>query len=50
MMLRAPKGVTNKAGANAYATKLAISPTITVEMRNPSDLNPNSLSNYEELI
>lgn len=28
MMLRAPSGVTSVAGANAYAAKLAISPTI----------------------
>lgn len=34
IMLRAPRGVTNKAGANAYAAKLAISPTITVEIAN----------------
>jgi len=33
-MLRAPSGVTNIAGANAYAAKLAISPTITVEKAN----------------
>jgi hypothetical protein len=33
-MLRAPRGVTNIAGANAYAAKLAISPTITVEIAN----------------
>lgn len=33
-MLRAPSGVTNIAGANAYAAKLAISPTITVEIEN----------------
>lgn len=32
IMLRAPRGVTNIAGANAYAAKLAISPTITVEI------------------
>ncbi|GER39846.1 Cx9C motif-containing protein 4 [Striga asiatica] len=30
MMLRAPRGVTTMAGANAYAAKFAISPTITV--------------------
>lgn len=29
-MLSAPRGVTRIAGANAYAAKLAISPTITV--------------------
>lgn len=28
-MLRAPKGVTRMAGANAYAAKFAISPKIT---------------------
>ena len=30
MMLNAPRGVTKMAGENAYAAKLAISPTITV--------------------
>lgn len=30
IILSAPSGVTNMAGANAYAAKLAISPTITV--------------------
>ena len=29
--LRAPRGVTNDAGANAYARKLAPSPTATVK-------------------
>jgi len=29
MMLRAPRGVTSTAGANAYAAKLATSPRIT---------------------
>jgi len=29
IMLSAPRGVTSTAGAKAYATKLAISPTIT---------------------
>lgn len=29
IMLRAPRGVTKTAGANAYAVKLATSPTIT---------------------
>lgn len=29
MMLRAPRGVTNIAGANAYAAKFATSPTTT---------------------
>lgn len=29
MILKAPRGVTRTAGANAYATKLATSPTIT---------------------
>ena len=29
IMLRAPSGVTRTAGANAYATKFAISPTTT---------------------
>lgn len=29
MMLNAPSGVTSTAGANMYATKFAISPTIT---------------------
>ena len=32
MMLRAPNGVTRMAGANAYAAKLAISPTTIVVM------------------
>lgn len=30
IILNAPKGVTRTAGANAYATKLATSPTITI--------------------
>ena len=41
--LRAPSGVTMVAGANAYAAKLANSPTITgKEKKNPlhSDLYP----------
>jgi hypothetical protein len=32
MMLSAPNGVTNMAGANAYAAKFAISPTTMVSM------------------
>ena len=32
MMLRAPSGVTSIAGANAYAAKLAASPTTMVSM------------------
>ena len=36
-MLRAPRGVTSIAGANAYAAKLAISPTITVKIGNTSE-------------
>ena len=32
MILRAPNGVTRIAGANAYAAKFAISPTIMVSM------------------
>lgn len=30
IILNAPRGVTRTAGANAYATKFAISPTITI--------------------
>lgn len=33
-MLRAPSGVTNDAGAKAYAVKLTISPTATAEKNN----------------
>jgi hypothetical protein len=33
-MLSAPRGVTSTAGAKAYATKFAISPTITEERDN----------------
>ena len=33
IMLSAPRGVTRIAGANAYAAKLAISPTITVTIK-----------------
>lgn len=32
IMLRAPRGVTRIAGANAYAAKFAASPTITVNI------------------
>jgi len=32
IILKAPKGVTRIAGANAYAAKLAISPTITIRI------------------
>lgn len=35
-MLSAPRGVTKIAGANAYAAKFAISPTITVVKFNKS--------------
>lgn len=33
-MLSAPRGVTRMAGANAYAAKFAISPTITTKHAN----------------
>lgn len=33
IILNAPRGVTRTAGANAYATKFAISPTITMKIK-----------------
>ena len=33
IILNAPRGVTRTAGANAYATKFATSPTITINQK-----------------
>lgn len=44
MILTAPSGVTKIAGANAYAAKLAISPTITAEKSFKSEIFKDRLS------
>jgi len=49
-MLSAPRGVTRMAGANAYAAKFAISPTITTKQKTNIVSTINATTIFQETI
>lgn len=49
MILKAPRGVTRTAGANAYATQFAISPTITIFRNQKTTHILHTISQYPNI-